>query len=112
MAISTTTGSCSTGCALTCGTSMRMEWLSNGAVMMKITSSTSITSISGTMLISDIVLDEPLESKPPNAMSGSACGGRRQIDVAPAVMAALGHLLAGGQKGEQIMGEGIQVGQV
>ena len=39
-------------CALALGKSTFTEWLSRGAVTMKITNSTSITSISGTMLIS------------------------------------------------------------
>ena len=40
----------------------------SGAVTMKITSSTSTTSINGTMLISDMGWDEVLRSKLPKAM--------------------------------------------
>jgi hypothetical protein len=47
------------------GRSMRTECVSSGAVMMKITSSTSITSMSGIMLISAIGRCAPSWSKPP-----------------------------------------------
>ena len=50
------------------GKSILTAWVSSGAVMMKITNSTSITSMSGTMLISDIAWPLPLESKLPKAM--------------------------------------------
>jgi hypothetical protein len=65
-------GSTCEGAEVACGTSMRTACDSNGAVMMKITSSTSITSINGTMLISDIgapLLPPPL--KLPKAMDVS-----------------------------------------
>jgi hypothetical protein len=50
------------------GRSIFTEWVSSGAVTMKITSSTSITSISGIMLISAIGAAPPLRSKLPNAI--------------------------------------------
>ena len=45
--------------------------VSKGAVTMKITNSTSTTSINGTMLISAIGCEEDLRSKLPNAMVAS-----------------------------------------
>src|SRR3546814_17531492 len=107
---STTRCSCSTGWAVACGISIRMEWVSSGAVMMKITSNTSMTSISGTILISDIVCVELLESKLPKAMSGSACAG--QIDGACTLVHAIRHLLAGGQECKQVVRKGVQTRQV
>src|SRR5690606_29999224 len=111
MARSITTGFCSTGWAVTWGTLMRIEWLSRGAVMMKITSSTSITSINGTMLISDMVVPGPLESKLPNAMSGSPVAGQAD-GPAVALVAAVGHLLAGGQEGEQVVRKSVELRQI
>ena len=45
----------------------------NGAVMMKITSSTNIKSINGVMLISLIGIEPGLRSRRPNAMSMPPC---------------------------------------
>jgi hypothetical protein len=59
--------------ACACGRSRRIAWVSRGAVMMKITSSTSMTSTSGVVLISAMGCGEPpRESNPPNAMGRSA----------------------------------------
>jgi len=56
------------------GRSSRIECVMRGAVMMKITRSTSITSTSGVVLISDIGCCVPRCSKPPNAMVSGASG--------------------------------------
>ena len=52
-----------------CGSCSLTECVSSGAVTMKITSSTSITSISGTMLISDTGAPEDCRSKLAKAIS-------------------------------------------
>ena len=56
------------------GRSSLTAWVSSGAVRMKITSSTSITSISGTMLISAMGAAAPCLLKPPNAITPLAMG--------------------------------------
>ncbi len=52
-----------------CGKSIRTAWVSNGAVIMKITSSTSMTSTSGIMLISAMGVVFCPDSKLPNAIT-------------------------------------------
>ena len=61
-------GLLSDGAVVARGSASFTELVSSGAVTMKITSRTSITSISGTMLISPIGELLPLESKLANAM--------------------------------------------
>src|SRR5690242_887338 len=63
------------------GKSIFTAWVSSGAVMMKMTRRTSITSISGIMLISAIGADSPPALKLPNAISGcSADRQRRRLE--------------------------------
>ena len=69
------------------GRSSLTALVSSGAVTMKITSSTSTTSISGTMLISAIGAEDVLRSKLANAMTPSpyltaASGTTPEIPVA------------------------------
>src|ERR1700744_1658804 len=52
------------------GRSRRSEEVISGAAIMKMTSSTSMTSISGVMLISPIGLGRSVRSRRPKAMSG------------------------------------------
>src|SRR5437870_10782832 len=70
----------SLGCAASVlgRSSFRLEVIS-GAVIMKITSSTSITSISGVMLMSLIGCGPVVRSRRPNAISVSASGGFRRV---------------------------------
>src|SRR5260370_1099639 len=91
------------------GRSIFTACVSSGAVMMKITSSTSMTSISGIMLISAIGADSPVCLKLPNAISVGSLGesgrfkrhhGSHVVDVR-----------AGGQKRKQIMREGVELGE-
>src|SRR5271156_2650141 len=81
--------------------------VSNGAVMMKITSNTSITSISGIMLISAIGALSPFLLNPPNDMSGSLHGrrGREWCDRRKIIF----KVRASGQKREQIVRERIEL---
>src|SRR5688572_8834731 len=79
------------GSELALGRSTFTAWVSSGAVMMKMTSSTSITSMSGIMLISAIGAWAPLLLNPPNAISG------RFPDLG-----------AGRQHGVQVVSERIQ----
>src|SRR5688572_24059189 len=62
---------------LTLGSSSLTACVSSGAVMMKITSSTSITSISGTMLMSDIGAEPLLPSKLAKAITVPSASGVR-----------------------------------
>src|SRR4051812_28587301 len=59
-----------------CGRSSLTACVSSGAVMMKMTRSTSITSMSGIMLISASGAGATPCRKPPNAMSAGSLGGR------------------------------------
>src|ERR1041384_6376020 len=69
------------GVEVALGRSTFTAWVSSGAVMMKITSSTSITSISGTMLISAIGAPAFFESKLAHAMAlGFPRGGAAHAD--------------------------------
>ena len=61
------------------GRSTLTACVSSGAVMMKMTSSTSITSISGIMLISAIGACAPPLSKPPKAMLRPSSDGRAGV---------------------------------
>src|SRR4051812_1374605 len=63
-------------CDVAFGSSSLTACVSSGAVMMKMTSSTSITSMSGTMLISAIGAPALLESKLAKAMAAPSGGGR------------------------------------
>src|SRR5262245_22419757 len=90
------------------GRSIFTACVKSGAVMMKITSSTSITSISGIMLMSAIGAPMPLRWKPPKAMSDSLLGwnwfrhhhGAHVVDMC-----------AGGENGEQVVRECIELRQ-
>src|SRR5215217_8880849 len=62
------------------GRSIFTACVSSGAVMMKITSSTSITSISGIMLISAIGAASLPALKVPKAMSGAFHRERRRLE--------------------------------
>src|SRR6185295_12551713 len=83
--------------------------------MMKITSSTSITSISGTMLISAIGAPPWRGSKLAKAMARSS-GCRRprgeRTDVGGAAVAgARAERLAHRDEGVQLVGEGVELGR-
>src|SRR5258706_14657356 len=86
--------------------------VSSGAVTMKITSSTSTTSINGTMLISAMGWDEVLRSKLPKAMSLSSLvvdGGQRHaawFGTATAGLQGTAHR----QEGQELEGEGVELG--
>src|SRR5690606_18932451 len=91
-----------------------IEWVSIGAVMMKITSNTSMTSINGTILISELtcVLPEPLLKLPKAMTYSSACRRHRVLARFQCPDIVIGHhLLTGGQEGEQIIGKGIKLSQ-
>src|SRR5690242_8789470 len=77
-----------------CGRSSLMEWVKSGAVMMKITSNTSITSTMGVTL-----------------MSAMGAGCRSSLKLPKAMVFSSGDARAGGQIGMQIVGEGIQFRQ-
>src|SRR6185295_5754545 len=68
------------GVLVALGRSILTECVRSGAVMMKITSSTSMTSISGIMLISAIGASAPLRWKPPKAMLGALPRGLRRFE--------------------------------
>src|SRR5262245_24924445 len=92
------------------GRSTLTACVSNGAVMMKITSSTSITSMSGIMLISAIGAVLPSLLKPPKAMSGAALGtggGRFHRHD----RRRLAHVRAGGEHRVEVVRERIQARQ-
>src|SRR5215475_1503948 len=95
----------------TLGRSILTACVSNGAVMMKMTSSTSITSISGIMLISAIGRAfAPLVSKPPKAMLRGSFhdfrhGGARRGRVGLAVVGA------GGEEGEHVVRKSVELGE-
>ena len=68
----------STAAAGSFGKSSLIAYESSGAVMIKITSSTSITSTSGVTLISDIGCAGPLyRSKPPKAIRSPPANASR-----------------------------------
>ena len=68
MANSTFSGFWMSAAEVALGRSSLTTLVKSGAVTMKITSSTSTTSINGTMLISAMGCDEVLRSKLPKAM--------------------------------------------
>src|SRR6185503_21180379 len=87
------------------GRSSLTAWVSSGAVTMKITSSTSTTSINGTMLISAIGCEAFLRSKLPKAMVRLLVHGRQRR--AGARRSALLRRLQGAahrQEGQQLEG--------
>src|SRR5690242_17746608 len=94
------------------GRSSLTTLVKSGAVTMKITSSTSTTSINGTMLISAIGWLPVLRSKLPKAMAGLRLvvdGGERH--GARTTAAALGlQGAADQQEVQQLEGEGIELG--
>src|SRR5436190_8729392 len=96
---------------LALGRSSLTAWVSSGAVTMKITSSTSTTSINGTMLISAIGwLAFLLRSKLPKAMAvSSGLLDGAQCHAAGAQRAAL-QGAAHRQEGQQLEGEGVELG--
>src|SRR4051812_49403461 len=91
----------SSGVLVALGRSIFTEWVSSGAVTMKITSSTSMMSTNGMTLISAIgALRRPPPSKPPNAILSALHGGGaldrdRRGGVAD--------LRAGDQEGEEVV---------
>src|SRR5690606_26359590 len=85
-----------------------------GAVIMKMTSNTSMTSINGTILIYELtgVLDEPLMKLPKAMMYSLACRGHRGLARFQCSDVVVRHdLLSGGQESEQIVGKGIKLSQ-
>src|SRR5574343_813550 len=91
------------------GKSTLTECVISGAVMMKMMSSTSITSTSGVMLISAVGIWLPGELNEPMAMLCSLRGsaGAHRVDLG-----AVGDEgLADGEEGVQVVGEGVQIGQ-
>src|SRR4051812_35492598 len=91
------------------GRSIFTEWVSSGAVMMKITSSTSITSMSGIMLISAIGALPPVRLKFPKAISGALLDGRaRDRGLERHDLAEFAHVRAGGQHGVKVVRKGIE----
>src|SRR5574343_1139091 len=91
------------------GRSTLTECVISGAVMMKMMSSTSITSTSGVMLISAVGIWVPCELKLPRAMlcglHGSA--GAHRVDLG-----AVGDEgLADGEEGVEVVGKRVEIGQ-
>src|SRR5215470_10173142 len=99
------------GWLATLGRSILTACVSNGAVMMKMTSSISITSISGIMLISAIGRAfVALVSNPPKAMlcglfQNFRHGGARRGRLDLAVVGA------GGEEGEHVVRESVELGE-
>src|SRR5512146_718872 len=91
------------------GRSIFTACVSSGAVMMKITSNTSMTSISGIMLISAIGVPAPVLLNSPNAMSGrpfyQRCRFYRRY------RRNVFDVRTGGKEGEQVMRERIELGE-
>src|SRR5687768_15888621 len=87
------------------GRSIFTECVSSGAVMMKMTSRTSITSISGIMLISAMGASAPLRWNPPKATSGRSGRGR---GLERNHGAALAHMRTRGEHGEKVVRETVQ----
>jgi len=77
----------------------------SGAVMMKITSSTSITSMSGVMLMSLIGCEAGLRSRRPNAMMRAVSGWRRAASRAVVGEAFEVGLAGGDPLAEDVVGE-------
>src|SRR5574343_526623 len=91
------------------GRSTLTECVISGAVMMKMISSTSITSTSGVMLISAVGIWLPGELKEPMAMSGNlgSSAGAHRVDLG-----AVGDEgLANREEGVQVVGEGVESSQ-
>src|SRR5690606_24823753 len=87
------------------GRSMRTEWVSSGAVTMKITSSTSMTSISGIMLISASGAPDPLLSLIAGVISERS-GGRRPRGIETAMRRfRVRRRLAGGDRADEPVGK-------
>src|SRR4051812_35040717 len=90
------------------GRSILTECVRRGAVMMKITSRTSITSISGIMLISAIGALSAPRLKPPKAISGALVGGR-QRGLHGHYGAALAHVRAGDEHRVEVVRERVEL---
>src|ERR1035438_5880397 len=94
--------------ASVCGrSSLRLDVMS-GAVIMKMTSSTSMTSMSGVMLMPRFGCPRGLRSRRPKAMDRPASGRRRGVDdhLAQIVGEAFELGLAGGDAlAEDVVGE-------
>jgi hypothetical protein len=102
-------------CELAFGSSSFTACVRGGAVTMKMTSSTSITSISGTMLISAIGVPAFFGSKLAKAIlrsSGCRRAGRDRPHVRPRLCADAGaQRLAHRHEGMQLVGEGVELGR-
>src|SRR6187455_2326773 len=93
----------------TLGRSTLTACVSSGAVMMKITSSTSITSMSGIMLISAIGAALPSLLNPPKAISGTLDPRRRRLRRRDRLhgyhRSRVDHVRAGGEHRIEVMRE-------
>jgi hypothetical protein len=93
-----------------CGRSTLTACVIMGAVMMKITSSTSITSISGIMLISALSPSLLSFVSPPKAITRSLPRARRRC--APRLCGYAGVVAHPGRhEGEQVMRKAVEFGQ-
>src|SRR5262245_51190213 len=100
------------GAELAFGSSSLTACVSRGAVTMKITSSTSITSISGTMLISAMGAPAFFESKLAKAMLGSSGAAASGVQRTHARRRAVGaERLAHRHEGVQFVREGVELGE-
>src|SRR5262245_33541624 len=95
------------------GRSSLTTLVNSGAVTMKITNSTSTTSISGTMLISAMGWEEDLRSKLPKAIGYPprlvVHGGERHTAGATATAGGL-QRASDQQEVQQLEGEGVELG--
>src|SRR6185295_9910573 len=95
------------GALVALGRSILTECVSSGAVMMKMTSSTSITSISGIMLISAIGASVPLRWNPPKAISGGPpLGHLRRLERQH--RGDVVYMRTGGEHREEVVREAVE----
>src|SRR3990167_7500153 len=105
----TVSGLISFGALSARGRSIFTEWVSTGTVMMKMISSTSMTSTSGVMLIS--LMASSLSSRPlPNAISVASLLGRDMGDLHQRLLVA-GERRAGDEVGMQLVRKPVELAQ-
>src|SRR3990167_10281155 len=105
----TVSGLISLGALSARGRSIFTEWVSTGTVMMKMISSTSMTSTSGVMLIS--LMASSLSSRPlPNAISVASLLGHDLGDLHQRLLVA-GQRRAGDEIGMQLMRKTVELAQ-